>query len=294
MTSAVERTRRGILSLVRRGRTVAWTPGWMGFGNVLLLAQWAADVPPGGRPRFIRQTPVLEPWLPVLPALRGLVLAPDEIRFTDRRVMPWSESERAGGGRDAVPPHQPIDLASVEQFLREHVLPGSRLREHAVDCLPPDALVVNVRRGDYYSNPEIRLQYGFDVVAYLRIAVAGAIERNGVPPLIQVVSDDVEWCRRELAWMSDVAEVRVPPSEGPISDFSIVSGARRLVITNSTFSYWAAHVSNMTHGDNHAEIWASRFFDRTQNGGRSWLLDERWSIVEDLPGGWAIKDGGGT
>lgn len=109
-----------------------------------------------------------------------------------------------------------------------------------------------------------------------------------MPSEILVVSDDVTWCRRELAWLADLVVVRHLDDPAPVRDFAAVAGARRMVITNSTFSYWAAHLSNLVHGDNHAEVWAPRFFDRTQNGGDSWLLDERWSIVEDLPGGWDL------
>lgn len=278
--------RHRLLSLVRRGRTVAWTPDWMGFGNVLLLAQWAVDGTRSGERRLVRQTDAIVPWLPVFPGLRALVVAPEEVRFTDRRAMPWSEAARAKGEKDTVPPHQPLDMDSVESFVADVLLAEARLTEHVPVDLPEDALVVNVRRGDYYSDPVIRRQYGFDVVAYLRVAVVGAIGADGVPPVIHVISDDVEWCRRELTWMEELAPVQYAGSPGPVSDFACVAGARRIVITNSTFSYWAAHVSNVVHGDNHAQVWAPRFFDRTQNGGRSWLLDERWSIVEELPCGW--------
>lgn len=274
----------------RRGRPVAWTPDFMGLGNLLQLAMWAHDGHVAGEPRWIRSTPRLDPWLDVFPGLRSVVLDPSEVRFTDRRVRPWSAHARAEGIDDAVAEHEQVDVGAVESFLRDVVLPGARVTPPEHPDLGHDSLVVNVRRGDYYSDPEIRLQYGFDVVAFVRIAVAGSVDQDAAPSDIVVVSDDIEWCRTELAWLGDVAPTRFAATAGAVDDFAIVSGARRVVLTNSTFSYWAAHVGNVVHGDNHAQVWAPRFFDRSQNGGRSWLLDPRWSVVEELPDGWDIPD----
>lgn len=289
--SSLRRAAALVLEPVRRhGRPVAWTPEFMGLGNLLQLAMWAYDGHRSGTPRWIRSTPRLDPWLEVFPGLGAVVLDPSEVRFTDRRVRPWSAHARAEGIGDAVPEHEQVDVRAVETFLRDVVLPGARLTSPVRHEPSQDCLVVNVRRGDYYSDPDIRRQYGFDVVGYLRIAVAGSVSRDGSPSDIVVVSDDIEWCRAELAWLDDVAPTRFAVTSGAVDDFATVSGARRAVITNSTFSYWAAHVSNVIHVDNHSQVWAPRFFDRTQNGGRSWLLDPRWSVVEELPHGWDIPE----
>lgn len=281
-----------LLAPVRhRGRRVAWTPEFMGLGNLLQLAMWAHDGTVSGEPRWIRSTPRLEPWLEIFPGLRAVVLMPGEVRFTDRRVRPWSQAARAAGVEGAVALHEPVDVSAVERFVRDVLLPGSRLEAGCEGAVADDALVVNVRRGDYYSDPEIRRQYGFDLVGYLRVAVQGSVAHEGDPTCIVVVSDDLDWCRRELGWLADVAPTTWRVDSGPVDDFMTVSAARRAILSNSTFSYWAAHVGNVLHGDNHASVWAPRFFDRTQNGGRSWLLDERWTVVEELPGGWDLPDG---
>lgn len=279
------------LKPVRRGRHVAWTPQFMGIGNLLQLAMWAHDGRDAGEARWIRCTPRLEPWLAVFPGLHNVVLLDHQVRFTDRRVAPWSEAARTVGVDGAVALHEQVDVLAVESFVRGVLLPGTTLGS-AHGAQPDDVLVVNVRRGDYYSDPEIRKQYGFDVISYLRAAVAGSVERDGAPPRISVVSDDIAWCRSHLSWLELFAPADFADTGGAVEDFELVSGARRAILSNSTFSYWAAHVSNVIHGDNHAEIWAPRFFDRTQNNGRSWLLDERWSVVEELDGSWDERVGG--
>lgn len=281
---------RALEPVRRRGRRVAWTPDFMGLGNLLQLAMWAHDGNLSGEPRWIRSTARLQPWLEVFPGLRSLVLTADEVRFTDRRLRPWSQAARAAGAEGAVPLHEPVDVHAVERFLTDVLLPGSTLNESGPARAPDDLLVVNVRRGDYYSDPEICRQYGFDLVGYLKVAVERSVARDGVPTEIRVVSDDMDWCRRELAWLGHIAPTTGDVDSTPVDDFAAVAAARRAVISNSTFSYWAAHVGNVLHGDNHAQVWAPRFFDRTQNEGRSWLLDERWSVIEELPGGWDVPE----
>lgn len=258
----------------------------MGFGNLLLLMLWAMDETDEDERRWILATPVLGPWLAVFPALSDVALRRDQIRFTDQRVMPWSQSARERGAQRTVAAHEPIDMQAVERLISTTMIPGSVLADPQFVDADPDHMVVNVRRGDYYSVPENRAQYGFDVASYVHAALQQSMARDGVPSRITVVSDDVDWCLEELSWLADQAPVEWPGSAGPIGDFLTVASARRLLITNSTFSYWAAHVGNVLRGDNHAQVWAPRFFDRTQNDGKSWLLDERWSIVEELPGGW--------
>lgn len=57
-------------------------------------------------------------------------------------------------------------------------------------------------------------------------------------------------------------------------------------MTNSTFSYWCAYISNVLHRDNYAEVYAPWFHARTIDGGRAYQLDPRWSVITDIPGGW--------
>ncbi len=59
-------------------------------------------------------------------------------------------------------------------------------------------MTVNVRRGDYYSDPVFRGRYSFDIEAYLDVALARAVEMAGPVDHVLVVSDGIEWCRARL------------------------------------------------------------------------------------------------
>ncbi len=270
------------LGVVRRGpREVAWTPDFMGLGNVLYLLHWADERRRVGHDTWVLVSPKLRPWLAEFPALAALSIERADVRFSDLRLMPWSAARREQPDADN-PAAAAIDAEGIEAFIATYLRGAPRLGDGADDA---GQVLVNVRRGDYYSVPEIRGQYGFDQEPYLRAAVAATLTR-GVPERFFVVSDGIEWCQARLGWLREIAPTEFQAGGDPVADFFAVANARRLIVTNSTFSFWGAYLSTALHGDNHADVVAPRFFDRTQNDGKSWLLDPRWTVVEDIPGGW--------
>lgn len=281
MTTARDLLTPGLDRLRRHGRPVAWTPRWMGFGNQALAWFWAWRGRARGVERRVLRTSSMRPWLEEFPAAETLTVERARVRLTDQRLVPW----RIPSDDGAPPFTQDWSAAELRCFVDE-VLLGSLVhheRRHRVG-VDADVLVVNVRRGDYYDTEHVRT-WGFDIDGYLRLAVPEAL-RDAPAAGIHVVSDGPDWCRAELGWLGDHAPVTyADPPHGPRDHFATIASARRLVVTNSTFSYWAGYVGDVLHGDDH-EVWAPRFFNSTQNEGRSWLLGPRWHVVESLPGGW--------
>jgi hypothetical protein len=265
----------------RHGREVAWTPDWMGIGNVLYLALWAHQGRMTGNDRRVLRSPVLTRWSVLFPGLAPLSVDREGVRLTDQRVQPWN---RQPDGRPW------FAWAELESLITTAGLATSvhdrAVREGKVSL--DDQLTVNVRRGDYYANPAYRADFGFDVDAYLRHTIPLSLGRDGPVRRVRVVSDGIDWCRQHLGWLDDlVDEVSYAADQSPEADLLEVATSRRLVLTNSTFSYWAAYLSNAWHGE-HARTWVPRFFRRT--GPPTTDLDPRWTIVEDVPGGWDLKD----
>jgi hypothetical protein len=129
------------------------------------------------------------------------------------------------------------------------------------------------------------------VVEYVRVAVELAAEMKPVRSIL-LVSDDLDWCRLKLGRLSEVAPLRFPPAGASvIEQLALLATARRLVLANSTFSYWGGYLSNRVQvghggGPNYADVIAPRFHNRQVRGGAAWQHDPRWSVVEDIPGGW--------
>lgn len=273
-----------VLDGVRRnGRPVAWTPEFMGFGNHALAWFWAWRGSVHGQERRVLRTAAMEPWLDLFPAARALTLDRADVRFTDARPTPWS----IPSDRDAPPFQQDWTPGELDGFVHDVLLSPAfidLLRAHESG---DDTLVVNVRRGDYYA-PEHIVQWGFDINGFLSVAVPRALAQAPARR-IHVVSDGMDWCREHLGWMAEHVEdlTWADPNDTPAQDFACISGATRLVVTNSTFSYWGGYVGGVRLGDSH-EVWAPAFFNREQNAGRSWLLLDGWQVVDELPGGWDL------
>lgn len=275
MNELARRAASAGLALVRRGpREVSWTPQIkMGVGNFLYLWLWAHRKRALGTPASVRFHPAMAPWLETWPRVRELVVHDRDIRFTDLRTLDLAQGWDIHFSRD-----------DLEDFIRTRLLTAP-----AFQSLPPASptdLVVNVRRGDYYSNVTFRGQYGFDIPAYLRVAL-GVAATDGPCDGIQVVSDDPAWCRARLGWLATHTNRLsfAEPAQNPLGHLLTLASAHRLVLANSTFSYWGAYLSNVLH-DNHGKVIAPRFHARHIRGGAAFQLDPRWSVVEDIPGGW--------
>jgi hypothetical protein len=239
----------------------------MGFGNLLYRYLHAYTQRGHGHEEWVLEAPSAAVWMEVFPGLRELTLPRSQLSWRDRRDL----EDYQGFGPS-------FSRSELEAFSRGCLLSGNLPVARDID-----GVTVNVRRGDFYSG-KWRHLYGFDVVAYVDRALdvlraERAIER------IRIVSDDVDWCMRHLTSADPDIGIEPADSDGPVSDLGVLVGSHRLVLANSTFSYWAGFLSNAFHEHNHGDVCAPRFHRRDINGGESWHLDPRWVAIDD-PRGW--------
>ena len=263
--------------VVRRGpRTVVLLQEWAGFGNQLYYLLHVYRRQRAGENIKAVRSRASEPWLTHFAHMRDqLTIAPEEFHWSDR-IDPtdWDSLGRFG-----------VDYSreELQSFLTTFIVP-SLARTEAERVTP--SLTVNVRRGDYYWNPPVRGKFSIDQPQYLSVALERYTSIRPHPEHILVVSDDQDWCEARLGFLKDYTHnLRFArDSAGPLDDFTRVCRSQDLIITNSTFSMWAAHVSSLLN-DGTSLVIAPAFITRPHRG-RCEQLDPRWSIIEDLPGGW--------
>lgn len=247
---------------MRRGdRIVTMTPPvGMRFGNWLYLWMHAHAETAAGRPWLVLEAPGMKPWLTAFPALRSLTVRTDELRFHDARI--WNDRQRNQRfGEDFTRPQ-------LDAFVRDMLAPE-------LLAAPGDDVVVNVRRGDYYAQPHLRAIYSFDQVGYLTEALRRIAPVTG----IRVVSDDPQWCAENLGTMlSTFADEVTYDAQDPLANFIAVSTTRRLIGTNSTFSYWGGYIAGVLHA--HPQIVMPRFHGRSDSGSDAFQLDPTWTIID--------------
>ncbi|MDQ0922286.1 hypothetical protein QF038_000794 [Pseudarthrobacter sp. W1I19] len=256
-------------------RRILWTPNQgLGFGNFLYLWLHAHLEQAAGRDYRVFETPAMSPWLTAFPLLRErLAISSDSIRFRDRREWRHDTLFQAFGTE--------YTRTELREFITTFLVPHLEPEVQA-----PGTVVVNIRRGDYYSVPHFRKAYGFNIAGYLEAALEVAKEAEDIPKAT-VVSDDPAWCRSNLdAILTEHAGTveYVPKTAGPLENFRAVSTTRRLIGTNSTFSYWGGYIADVVHSD--AQIVMPEFHARWQHDPSAYQLDPNWDIIRALPSGW--------
>lgn len=259
----VERITTSALDAIRRGdRTLITTPpAGLRFGNWLYLWLDAHQRTLAGERTVVLEAPGMGVWLDAFPALRGLTVTRDLVRFHDRREWDVETSWKQRFGLD-------FSRRSMDAFISDCLAPYV----HADDT---GMLVINVRRGDYYSDAGHRERYGFDQLGYLHDALA----RVGPVYRTLIVSDDPDWCRENLLEMVAGASKTVEFADrDPVSNFKAVACAGRIIGTNSTFSYWGAYVSGVLHAS--PVVVMPRFHGRLPQGSDAYQLDPRWIAID--------------
>jgi hypothetical protein len=279
MLDADETLRSRVLRLVRRGSgEVNWVPPALGLGNHLYMWLHAWTRQQSGVNSRILFHESMRTWLHEFPSLRPLTVERGRVGLTDRRVIVWGQSFGTEFTEE-----------ELQQFIESCLLESQTMKEALSDArlsLPAGRLVVNVRRGDYYSVPEFLRSHGMNVKSYVGVAVlkaAAQSEINGV----RVVSDDPHWCRENLTGLRQYGPVDFgPESRTPLGDLATLAAAETLVLANSTFSYWGAYINGVLSSRDQNTIWAPAFHARNFNHGQAWHLDPKWNVIDDLPGGW--------
>lgn len=113
---------------------------------------------------------------------------------------------------------------------------------HLRRAFPPDeifeGITIHIRGGDYRTNPLTRLHHGLlDENYYAR---ARMMLPDGLP--VRVVTDDPSYAN-EILKKVGIVPIKIQCSANWKNDFTTLLSSRYLIIANSSFSWWAAYLS---------------------------------------------------
>lgn len=251
---------------LRRGsRTVLLTPMTARVGNLLYFWLRAHREREHGRDLKVRESEHFGEWATVWPEMVDLSVRRSDIGRTNRLLaVPPMHFQRFGTD---------FTRMDLELFIRNCLLTDAFVA--AMGERDATTLTINVRRGDYYADDELRSVYGMDIGSYLH----SAVDRIGARDLrrVVVVSDDPAWCEAHLSWLRDVGPVQVAPV-GPLHHLATLASASNLVLSNSTFSYWGGYIASTL--DDGCRVVAPRFHVRDIDGGRPWQHHPSWTTAD--------------
>ena len=158
---------------------------------------------------------------------------------------------------DKLPPHPCIvDGYFQDQLIVESVeneffdaLKKSPFFHLALDGPVRNLVTLHIRLGDYVSNESARVHHGLTSWTYFDRSLQYLSNIMSFSD-VDVVSDQPMEAKKYLANLSQNPKYKVQfsPESTPSQDFARLSSSRALVISNSSFSWWAAWVASKLHG----------------------------------------------
>lgn len=274
--SAAESTARSLLNIVRErpgARTIQGSSDAIRGGNNLYLWQWAHIEQRAGRRAAVLRSTTMPEWIEEFPLLGDLTVDQKDVSLLDRRRF----ATRFFFDHD-------FDRAQNRDFCLALVDSSNsfRARRSRVRAqITRETLVVNVRRGDYYEVPEFFARFGLDICSHVADAVRLVRQAGRPVDDVLVVSDDVDWCRRELT--SVLGDIRtLEGRSSPFDDLATLSSATTLILANSTFSYWGSHLASSLN-DEHLAIAPSHHEIAPDGSLIAPMFDPSWPRTEYSP-----------
>jgi len=108
---------------------------------------------------------------------------------------------------------------------------------------------IHVRRTDYVDNDSYRSVIQSLPLDYYVRARKRIYEAFGSDVQLYIVSDDIAWCREQALFQDAYAFVDLSGSDYPhLEEFEVLRNCRHLVISNSTYAWWAAWLRYQNEG----------------------------------------------
>jgi Glycosyl transferase family 11 len=135
-----------------------------------------------------------------------------------------------------------------------------------------NSICLQVRRGDYVSNPETSQFHGVKEIDYFDDAISH-ISRTIEDMRIYVFSDDIHWCMENIKFKFSTTFIEHEYPNGKAEEYFRLMGlCRHFIISNSTFGWWAA--------------WLSQNQNKIVIAPKKWFKDSTINTSDLIPDNW--------
>ena len=137
----------------------------------------------------------------------------------------------------------------------------------------PGSVAVHVRRGDYICEPSANAFHGVCDLDYYRRA-AGIVGEHVVDPHFFIFSDDIDWAETNLVLPGKQTYVRHARPTSPHVDMWLMSRCEHAIIANSSYSWWAA--------------WLTERSGKCTVAPRRWFRAPHMQSITPVPARWHV------
>ncbi len=270
----IKKFKRTILRNLGFKNEVLITPKGARFGNLLYFFLRAFIYKQQGKEFKILYTKHMDELLALFPMLKEFVLSDYEINFF--QIKDDSNNYYQKFGDD-------FTLNELNNFIKIYLLPSPILSENIKNVNKYDnSITLNIRRGDFYEKGNTSL-YGYDQIGFIKHVFSSYLETKKYDTII-VVSDDMQWCKSNFDFLNQYTNKVIYPifiNNPIIESFSWLTQANQLVLSNSTFSFWGAYISNYINQSTqktYCPIFGSRRISNTD----LYQFNPNWKMIKDF------------
>jgi hypothetical protein len=139
-------------------------------------------------------------------------------------------------------------------------------------------LAVHLRFGDYLTSPDAKSFHGLTAMSYYIDGVNYLLSVNSFDRVV-IYSDDPSKAYSDFTQAFGSSEIPIVLSahSGEIEELASMSSSKGLVISNSTFSWWAAWIGTHLH---ECSVVAPRPWFATPSAADDNLLSNRWTVLD--------------
>jgi len=138
------------------------------------------------------------------------------------------------------------------------------------------SIAVHARRGDYVTNRRANALYGTCSPQYYEDAVSEIIRKAKIEPTVFLFSDDLEWATQYLRFSVPTVAVNHHGRDTAHQDLRLMAACQHQVISNSTFSWWAA--------------WLNPSPDKIVVAPDKWFACPRTENADIIPANWLRRN----
>lgn len=135
-----------------------------------------------------------------------------------------------------------------------------------------NSISIHVRRGDYINNPEVYKSLGSICnKQYFESAVEMVLQRVE-NPVFFIFSDDIQWVKENISINGPLHFINWNKQENSYLDMQLISECKHNIISNSSFSWWAA--------------WLNQYSDKIVIAPAKWTHSED-PVKNRIPESWS-------
>lgn len=143
------------------------------------------------------------------------------------------------------------------------------------ELLGQDYIALHFRGGDYLNNKNTRDSHGVTGFNYFQSAL-GLIRGQTNLDTLLIVTDTPSHINKNIEEFKDF-EIKIVSSENLYVDLSIISKAKSVVMSNSSFSWWGAFIADKTLS---AQIVAPKPWFNGKIAEPKKLIPKHWTVME--------------